>query len=462
MGVLHMEPEQVRAVAQQLNMLAASIKMQAQNLSRASFGMDWSGGGRDAYVAEMYAVTSKLTDMSDAAGVLSQRVQREVDEWVYADNQGAANMAALAAVIQDARAGIAQWFFGSQPGQPEAPPTDMAGLYKRIAQLPPERPIEILQIGENEYLVLFDGTEWSYKGGGANNWGGAFENGGGLPGDYERQAYEIMMKNIPPGAKVHLAGYSQGGIIAMNLADLGGVQDRFDLESVTTFGSPISSPKYEGADYYNFAAIGDKVPMLDRNGLLCVPLAVASVVMSMTPSALQQTQVDGGKYTIGGSHGSYGDAPALKDADTTGKLPFEIDQQTWDGNWDSNNQRTFETKARTGLTYVELNLTSNDPWQRAQGVVDLLIEAPKQLVLARANTVIDATAQTFFPGSYDAIDGYMDRLNYAVMDTPTLTQSIGYVYDATADVAGDVVNAIGDGVQNLADGAGNFIGGLFD
>lgn len=103
MGVLHMEPEQVRVMAQQLNTLAETLKTHVQNLSRASYNLDWSGGGRDAYLAEMNAVTRSLTTIGDAGSLLSLRVQREVDEWETVDSQGTASFFGITA---DACAGF--------------------------------------------------------------------------------------------------------------------------------------------------------------------------------------------------------------------------------------------------------------------------------------------------------------------------------------------------------------------
>lgn len=80
-NVLHMETEQARAVAQKLHALAESIRMQAQTLSDASYSLDWSGGSRDDYLAELASITVALNKMGDAASLLSQRAKREVDEW---------------------------------------------------------------------------------------------------------------------------------------------------------------------------------------------------------------------------------------------------------------------------------------------------------------------------------------------------------------------------------------------
>lgn len=98
-NILHMETDQVRAVAQQLNILAETIKTHVENLSRASYSLEWSGGGRDTYVAEMYTVTRNLTTISDVAGLLSLRVQREVDEWEQMDLNGAAGFVEYRSIL---------------------------------------------------------------------------------------------------------------------------------------------------------------------------------------------------------------------------------------------------------------------------------------------------------------------------------------------------------------------------
>ncbi|MBT2387323.1 hypothetical protein [Streptomyces sp. ISL-11] len=56
---------------------------------------------------------------------------------------------------------------------------------------------------------------------------------------YTRAVRKALARTVPDGAEVALIGHSQGGIAAMNLTELPGVNDRWRLTHVVAAGSPI-------------------------------------------------------------------------------------------------------------------------------------------------------------------------------------------------------------------------------
>ncbi|PNE30278.1 hypothetical protein AF335_30405 [Streptomyces eurocidicus] len=56
---------------------------------------------------------------------------------------------------------------------------------------------------------------------------------------YTRAARKALALTVPDGAEVALVGHSQGGVAAMNLTELGEVNDRWRLARVVAVGSPI-------------------------------------------------------------------------------------------------------------------------------------------------------------------------------------------------------------------------------
>lgn len=117
-------------------------------------------------------------------------------------------------------------------------------------------PVAILKNG-NEYCVYIRGTDgdplaaWDTKGK-ENNWLNTIAAFEGQQTGYEKQVLDLIYEKIPKGAKIHLVGHSQGGIIANNcVADL---LENFKVASITTFGSPpplnYQLPKSIKTKYY--------------------------------------------------------------------------------------------------------------------------------------------------------------------------------------------------------------------
>jgi len=123
-----------------------------------------------------------------------------------------------------------------------------AGLLERI-RLIEERGsgyIEVIELdhdGRKAYVVVIPGTQVSDSDAGTN----PFDLAGiadGL-GNHSAAVNEAVLRALQAagaeeGAQVVAAGYSQGGIHAMNLAADDTVRSRYNVEYVLTAGSPIS------------------------------------------------------------------------------------------------------------------------------------------------------------------------------------------------------------------------------
>ncbi|WP_084100000.1 hypothetical protein [Demequina sp. NBRC 110051] len=72
---------------------------------------------------------------------------------------------------------------------------------------------------------------------------------------------------IPRDAEVMLVGHSQGGMVATALAGLDGIEERFTITDVVTFGSPVADlPHRDGVTYAHVEDVSDTVPALDKGG----------------------------------------------------------------------------------------------------------------------------------------------------------------------------------------------------
>ncbi len=79
--ILHMDTDHVRSVSQQLSQASEAVRAQLQSLSGNVQGMNWQGPGRDTFVAEFEQTTQAVYTSLESANALSQRLQREADEW---------------------------------------------------------------------------------------------------------------------------------------------------------------------------------------------------------------------------------------------------------------------------------------------------------------------------------------------------------------------------------------------
>ncbi|MBN2385616.1 MAG: CHAP domain-containing protein [Anaerolineales bacterium] len=88
MPALHMDPEQVRQAAEQLEQFAGLIYEGSQALQRRLARLDWQGGGSADFTVRLQQVVRGLRQQAEEARTFSQRIRREVDEWQATDSAG--------------------------------------------------------------------------------------------------------------------------------------------------------------------------------------------------------------------------------------------------------------------------------------------------------------------------------------------------------------------------------------
>ena len=86
-GILHMETERVLQTAAQLNQTAEGIRQHSAVLLMRVQGLDWTGYDRDEFVARFEQLARGLQTAADDGLQLSQRVNREVEQWLLADSR---------------------------------------------------------------------------------------------------------------------------------------------------------------------------------------------------------------------------------------------------------------------------------------------------------------------------------------------------------------------------------------
>lgn len=83
MPILQMETTAVRTTGQQLNQLSQTLEQQISQLSQATNRLDstWDGMSAHHFMGEMRPLLHRLQQVSQSGVELSQRVEREVQEW---------------------------------------------------------------------------------------------------------------------------------------------------------------------------------------------------------------------------------------------------------------------------------------------------------------------------------------------------------------------------------------------
>ena len=287
--IIRADTDQLRAVARQMRTTADEIMSGANAMHQAMGALDatWSGSARDRGMARW--------------GELVPKYPPAVERLVHFANE----LEALAQRLDDAAAvfGTGDYWHEGSPNV-EAAPQTMADLFDRLGPDSKDKyvkdghkggEIEIYQVGPNEYAVLLQGTEPEDLTG-INSLEEAAKNGLGNDTRYKQQL-EQMLAKLPPGANVHLVGYSLGGIVAQNVAadQTFLSQHGLNVQTVTTFGSPKPLVKNPNVDYSReYDAPGDTVSLLrppiqvnDNNQVIINPesaMALMSFLVAPVPT----------------------------------------------------------------------------------------------------------------------------------------------------------------------------------
>jgi hypothetical protein len=316
MPTIHMQTEQVREAARQMAQAAQQMDNMANSLLKRVRGIPWVSPTRDAYIVQFATLSNRLQSKIDEADLLALRLNREVDEWEQvASSFGVRGSAGMPGMIAGG---------GNTQVEGDKKPENMRLLAELIMN--GSDPIRIYQIGPNEYLVVIQGTSWNPND--SNNWGSALTTGLGLSSDFQKQV-QLALLSLPAGAVVHMAGHSQGGIVAQNLAVDKNVASHVSVKSVTTFGSPYSAPESD-ATYRRYATQGDIVPYLEGRDAYAVmllgPFMGSTVAVFAGADRHPQTTISsdfsGGLF---GPHSEYSKSPELE----AHSMPFNI--TAWDG-----------------------------------------------------------------------------------------------------------------------------------
>lgn len=319
MTTVHMDTELVRNVARQLERTADQIQSEIEQIVRRVRSIPWKSPARENYIEAIEQFRGRAQSTAQQGAILSRRVQMEVDEWEeVAASFGVDN----AHAILGASAGDGGVAFVDNHEKPKTM-KDLADLIMNGSD-----PIRSYQIGPNEYLVAIKGTSWDPNA--SNNWGSAVTTGLGLSSDFQDQV-RLALLSLPAGAVVHMAGHSQGGIVAQNLAGHKDVSSHIGIKSITTFGSPYSAPEVGDVSYYRYAAMGDIVTYLEGRdayaAMLLGPVvgyfpAVTNALINRYPQTTIPGNFSDGVFA---PHSEYSKSSALEKT-----MLFNI--TAWDGN----------------------------------------------------------------------------------------------------------------------------------
>ncbi len=208
-----------------------------------------------------------------------------------------------------APAGVEQVAFG---GTVEA----IADRLAAVEAAPPGS-FEILRTGGPNgpaYLVILPGTQPAEPGNpfDATGIGEAVNEDSRYVGAAVAQA--LREAGARPGETVLLAGYSQGGMHAMNLAAGGAVGGTYDVRLVVTLGSPTGWEPTGTAEYLHLEHAADTVPALDGGPAPDEPNRVTVRAESAVPALPAGPGAEG--KGLGAAHklATYAQAAALVDA----------------------------------------------------------------------------------------------------------------------------------------------------
>jgi hypothetical protein len=302
------------------------------------------------------------------------------------------------------------------PGGEVKVPTTMAELYSAIRHEPGDKnAIRVMQIGPGEYLVLVDGTVWDPSGGGryaTTN----ITSGIGLDSVYTERLRKIIEERIPPGSKIHLAGYSLGGhtaqVVGNEFADSG----KYVVGSVISFGAYfVARPNSAIGVSRAFLFEDDILNQIDKKGV-----DNAFRPFGGADEALYEETIlhDSGAASPVEAHGNYGKSKEYDD-DGRDTLPFAV------------------TPGQTAPVYeydapqqapITSSLLAGGAW--AQATIDTTTDAIAQKWEETVQTVEDA---------HDYVTNTVSDVAETVADTVRFVQDV----KQAADVVVDIVESTG-------------------
>ena len=277
--IIRADTDQLRAVARQMRTTADEIMSGANAMHQAMGALDatWSGSARDRGMARWGELVPKYPPAAERlmhfANELEALAQR-LDDAAAVFGDGLS----LDAIGQTDEKGDQQSDNPSSSADTTIPgyaaPKKMMDLFNITypnseEDLKKEQgEIKIFQNSAGEYIITLNGTDPSdFKG--INSIPNALLGGAGLGTIYTKKLKEALRSLPGDTKKVHLVGYSLGGITAQNLADEDAflANNHIELKSITTFGSPrpygdnVDDKSFKGIPYYQYDQPGDSISL---------------------------------------------------------------------------------------------------------------------------------------------------------------------------------------------------------
>ena len=254
---------------------------------------------------------------------------------------------------------------------PKKPPQNLRDLAQKISDITGveqgrHTPVELVQIGEDDYLVLISGTQLDKAGG--NNLGAAIQEATKEPSAYQLQVHAIIEQYIPRGSTIHFAGHSLGGLIANNLAINQDFLEHYTVKTVTTFAAAANACENPDVAYRRYIVggpEGDLVPLLHRQAILLRASAQVLELLGKCEEGdvqVDQTLIDHnpGPNGLEHPHSSYDQSRDL----AREPLPFPMDRYESVGRFEADR---FESLS-SAVNEIELSVRKRNPYGIGHGI----------------------------------------------------------------------------------------------
>jgi hypothetical protein len=185
-------------------------------------------------------------------------------------------------------------------------PTTAAELFKRIEEVPDDEPIQIVNLGGNQYMILIKGTRDWY--GHSNTWEANLYSGLGYESVYSQRVKALIEQYIPQGthppATLYIAGHSQGGHVAQIVANEYAANGKYAVGAMFSFGAYLLTQPHPGIqNAHAFLYANDPLNLIDS-------------VYDQTPGG-ETILVDGTQLNPLDAHGDYENSETLQDFQIT-------------------------------------------------------------------------------------------------------------------------------------------------
>ncbi len=334
--------EELTGIATKFTQASERNQQSLQQIERAAqrlTGGSWQGRGSEAFAREMQTLLlpalRRLVVALAQGGTTVRKIQqlmRQAEEEAaalfnkQAEGPGMGGGPGDGSATGDAPGAGG----GAAPGGAGAPPQmTMADLFNSVVagndaatKDSPYNPVTIKQIGPNEYVVEIAGTKadsvW-----GSNGWVSALVTGFSPSSPYYNDI-RAMVDNLPPGATIHLAGHSQGGHDALFLAQDQGLINKFNIATVTTFGTSTIHKEYNNESQYHNYMIQTDVLGIVHDGVYGAieSAALPGISQWLRADDVRNTYLSPLQWNPVNSHGDYGNHPDMQGM----PAPFEIKQ----------------------------------------------------------------------------------------------------------------------------------------